>query len=49
MAIEKMEKEKQPKEKKVLVLSDFPFSNLEKRLITLLAGDDLIIVPHAPS
>jgi CRISPR/Cas system-associated exonuclease Cas4 (RecB family) len=46
MAVEKIEKEKQPKDKKVLVLSDFSFSNLEKRLITLLAGDNLAIVPH---
>ena len=45
-AIEKVEKEKQPGEKKVLVLSDFPFSNLEKQLIRLLAGENLIIVFH---
>jgi ATP-dependent helicase/nuclease subunit B len=46
MATEKIEKESHGKETKVLVLSDFPFSNLEKRLIKLLAVDDLIIVPH---
>ena len=46
MAIEKMEKEKPARGKKVLVLSDFPFSNLEKRLIRLLGGEDLVILPQ---
>jgi RecB family exonuclease len=46
MAIEKMEMEKPTKGKRVLVLSDFPFSKLEKRLVRLLGGEDLVVLPH---
>jgi len=48
MATRKLEKDHAPlSERIVIVLSDFPFTNIEKNLINLVGGKDLVVVPHS--
>jgi RecB family exonuclease len=47
MAIKKLEKDKiRQGVRKVLLLSDFPLEKLEKELVNLVGGKNLVVIPH---
>jgi len=48
MATQRLEKDHAPlSDRIVIVLSDFPFTNIEKNLINLVGGKDLVVVPQS--